>query len=211
MAERFKTGIAELNTVLNGLPIPSGILVQGQPGAGKTVFSFSVAAVKAPRLAILTNNSPTEVQTFLKDLKIDPTDIKFLDFYSWLSGAKADVDSLSNLSRLLVKIEDHLPEKGIVILDSLTPLILYNSGDSVERFLQELIAIVKAKGCIGLFVLDIGSFPADVENTFRALSDGVINLKVGEGLTITKMADTKVPEKAFFYDIVDSGFKLRGK
>ena len=210
MAERFKTGIKELNDILDGgLPHPSAILVLGPPGAGKTIFSLqTISSNKNAKVVVLTNNTPSELTTLIKDMKIKG-EFETADCYSWLSGEKAEIDTLANLSKLLVVIEDHTNENSCIVLDSLTPLGFYNDSDSIKRFLQELIAVVKAKKSILLVVLDKGTYHEDAENAFQSLVDGVIELVPDKGIRITKMADTHVPNKFFFYEITDKGIKLR--
>jgi archaellum biogenesis ATPase FlaH len=212
MAERFKPGIKEMEDVIPGLPMPSVTLVRGSPGAGKTVFSLAAMSVKGlKKLAVLTNNTPAELQGVAKDVGIDVEGFQWLDCYSWLAGKKAAVDSLANLARLLSVIEDSLPEGGLVLLDPLTPLMLYNSEDAVERFVQEFAAIVKAKNCVSFITLDSGSYSQGAENTFAALCDSVIELDSAKGLRFVKMLDTRVPDKWFFYEIAEKGFRLRAK
>ncbi|MBN3037018.1 MAG: hypothetical protein JW834_01090 [Candidatus Diapherotrites archaeon] len=211
--ERFKTGIKELNDVLGGgLPLPSAVLVQGKPGAGKLVMCLQAAAVsdKSKKFMVLTNNTAAEVEETIKDLKLK-TEIDFVDCYSWLSGGKSEVDSLANLNKLLLVVEDHLSKGSFLVFCSLTPLVLYNDEDAVARFLQELIAIVKSNDSVMLAVLDLGTYHPDAENTFQSLCDGVLHLDAEKGLRVMKMRDTKTSDKDYFYEISSKGFRLRDK
>jgi KaiC/GvpD/RAD55 family RecA-like ATPase len=205
---RFKTGIEELNSITGGLPTPCVILVEGKPGAGKSLFALQCIATEGHRVVVLTNNPPKEVQDELahEGVKLDA---QYIDCYSWLAGGASAVDSLSNLSKLLVVIEDALKKGSLVVLDSLTPLILYNREDAVERFLEELTAMVKAKECVAFLTLDLGSFHPDAENTFEALVDGVFLLDKEQGLKVKKLRDTRVADKWFFYEVTDAGVRLR--
>ncbi|MCK4327100.1 MAG: hypothetical protein KAW41_01350 [Candidatus Diapherotrites archaeon] len=208
----FKTGLKEFNKIVPGLPSPSAVLVQGAPGAGKTAFSLSLMGTteKVKRVVVLTNNTPDEITTGMSGGKSN-FEAVFIDCYSWLSGGKAAVDSLANLSKITFLIEDALEEGSIVLFDSLTPLVLYSAEEEIERFMQQVIAITKAKQSIILFTLDLGTYHSDAENTFRSLCDGVIHLDPAKGMRILKMRGTSTPAKDFFYEISDGGFRLRAK
>ena len=246
----LKTGIKEFNEIVPGLPTPSAILVQGKPGAGKTIFSLSLMDTKAKpveskpekakekpkdkgkeeakdkpepeelkpvkahgapkKIIVLTNNTPAEIDEEMTSLKIG-FEAMPIDCYSWLSGGKAAVDSLANLSKITFLIEDALEPGSIVLFDSLTPLMLYSSDEEIQRFMQQLVAIAKAKQSIILFTMDLGTYPSDAESTFRSLCDGVIHLDAEKGMRILKMRDTPVPAKDFFYELGDKGLRLRSK
>ncbi len=209
---KIKTGIKEFNEIATGLPMPSAILVQGPPGAGKSIFSLLLMDTrgKEKKVVLLTNNTPAEIKEEMKASKIG-FEPGIIDCYSWLSGGKAAVDSLANLSKVTFLIEDAISEGAIVLFDSLTPLILYNSEEEIERFMQQAIAIVKSKGALILFTLDSSTYPSDAEETFRSLCDGVISLDPAKGLTILKMRGMQAPSKPFFYEIGAKGFKLRAR
>ncbi|MFC2174491.1 RAD55 family ATPase [archaeon] len=207
-----KTGIKEFNEIVPGLPNASAVLVQGTPGAGKTIFSLSLmnTTEKGKKIVVLTNNTQEEIGAEMTSFKLG-FEAFFIDCYSWLSGAPAAVDSLANLSKITFLIEDALEPGSILLFDSLTPLLLYSSDDEIQRFLQQVIAIVKAKSSVIMFTLDLGTYPSDAENTFRSLCDSVVNLDSEKGLRIVKMRDTKVPAKDFFYELGPKGFRLRTK
>lgn len=210
--EKLKTAIKELNEVLEGgLPTPSALLILGDPGAGKTTFCIQMLkGLENKKVMMLTNNTPAEAKLILDRLQLKG-DVEFIDCYSWLSGEKADVDSLTNLSRLLIKVEDALKEGSVFILDSLTPLIFYNDEEEIERFVQQLGAIVKSKKSIALIILDSGTYPLAAERAFQAMCDGVLVMEVGKGIKVTKMVDAAVHEKQYFYEITDKGIKMRNK
>ena len=207
---KIKTGIREFNEIIPGLPIPSAILVQGKPGAGKSIFALSLMNTKGKekKVVLLTNNTPAEIREEMKGFKIS-FEPELIDCYSWLSGKEAAIDSLANLSKITFLIEDALAEGDLVLFDSLTPLILYNSEEEIERFMQQVIAIVKSKGALLLFTIDSGTYPDDAESTFRSLCDGVISLDPEKGLRILKMRDTQTSQKYHFYELSQKGFKLR--
>ena len=209
---KIKTGIKEFNEIVPGLPSPSAILIQGPPGAGKTLFALSLMDTKSKEkeAVLLTNNTPAEIKDEMKGFKIsfEPT---FIDCYSWLSGGKAAVDSLANLSKITFLIEDALSEGALLLFDSLTPLVLYNSEEEIERFMQQAIAIAKSKGALIIFTLDSGTYPDDAESTFRSLCDSVIELIPEKGLRILKMRGTQTTPKYHFYELGPKGFKLRSK
>jgi len=210
--EHVKTGIKEFNDLVPGFPAPGAVLVQGLPGAGKTVFALAAMdnRDKAKKIVVLTNNTPDEVKSEMETFKIK-LDASFIDCYSWLSGKKAAVDSLANLSKVTFLIEDAMDEGSMVLLDSLTPLVLYNHEDEIARFIQQLSAIAKANSSIIIFTIDTGTYHQDAETTLRSLCDTVINLDIEKGLRIVKMRDTQVPQKDFYYELGEKGFRLRAK
>ncbi len=207
---RFQTGIKELNSITGGLPSPSVILIEGDPGSGKQLFALQCIATPGDRVVVLTNNYPKEVQASLSRMGIR-LEAEYIDCYTWLAGGESAVDSLGNLSQLLSVVEDSVPKGSLVVLDSLTPLDMYNNFEAVERFLQELVAITKAKECVLFITLDSGAYHEDAENTFESLVDGVFLLDKAKGLRIQKLRDTKTMDKEYYYEITDSGIKMRGR
>ena len=212
MSERFKSGIKELDTILQGgLPSPAAILVMGPSGSGKTIFSLEASSSnKGKNAVILTNSTPSELQDLVKSMKIK-AEFEAVDCYSWLSGERAEVDTLANLSKLLIAIESHVKLGSVVVLDSLTPLGFYNDSDSIKRFLQELVAMAKSSKAMLFVILDKGTYHEDAENVFQSLVDGVIELIPEKGLRVVKMHGTHTSSKLFYYEITDKGFQLHTK
>ncbi len=192
------------------MPSPAVILIEGEPGAGKQLFALQCIATEGNKVAFLTNNFPKEIKASLERMGVT-LDATFVDCYSWLAGGESAIDSLGNLSQLLSVMEESLPKGSLAVFDSLTPLDLYNDAETVERFLQELVAITKAKECVLFITLDSGAYHSDAENTFESLVDGVFLLDKVKGLRIQKLRDTKTVDKEYYYETTDRGIKMRGR
>jgi KaiC/GvpD/RAD55 family RecA-like ATPase len=182
-----------------GLPGGSSICLIGPPGAGKTIFCESLANsflqnnlgclyVAMDRAPIDTRNDFLRFGTDSWKLESEKR-LAFVDGYGWLAGTSDEsfhVESLANLSELIILIEratDSLhkqAEGALVILDSVSPLPLYNPELDVIKFLQSLSARIKIRNDLAIYVVQSGVHAKEFYNALAFLVDGVFEMKVNE-------------------------------
>ncbi len=62
------------------------------------------------------------------------------------------------------------------IFDSLSTLLMYNSPDTIYRFLQFIISKLRVTGAVGFFTLSEGMHDQKIEMTLRHMMDGAIQI-----------------------------------
>lgn len=62
------------------------------------------------------------------------------------------------------------------VFDSLSTLLIYNSPESIYRFLQFIIPKLRVTGAIGFFTLSAGMHDQKIEATLRHMMDGAIQI-----------------------------------
>lgn len=182
-----------------GLPGGSSICLIGPPGAGKTIFCESLANSFLQNnlgcLYVAMDRAPTDTRNDFLRFGIDAWKLEsekklaFVDGYGWLAGTSTEsfhVESLANLSELIILIERatdslHAQAKGtLVILDSVSPLPLYNPELDVVKFLQSLSARIKVRNDLAIYVVQSGVHAKEFYNALAFLVDGVFEMKVKE-------------------------------
>ena len=179
------------------LPGGSSICLIGNPGVGKTIFCESLANSFLQNnlgcLYVAVDRAPLDIRNDMLRLGTDAWEIEkekklaFVDGYGWLAGKseeKFHSENLANLSEFLFLIKSaadslHKQVNGILmILDSISPLPLYNPELDVIKFLQSLSARIKIQNDLAIFVAQSGVHTKEFYNSIAFLTDGVFDLKV---------------------------------
>ncbi len=232
------TGIKELDELLGGgLPARSNILVIGEPGCGKTIFSLQIVAnglqAGEPALFITTDNSPAEIRQQLESLGCNislyesKNMVRFVDCYSWTLGMEQArtmsqteymVPGPADLNQLSVAIsrarnDIWKPEVNMrTFFKSISTLLLHNNPKIVFRFLQVINARAKASDSISLLLVEEGMHEKSVMVTLQHLTDGTIEFKIENGqryLRIPRMPFGKVIYNWTPFDITEQGVVIR--
>ena len=231
--ERCKTGIGELDSLLNGgIPRGNSVLISGSCGTGKTTLSleFLIHGVENGEKGLYI--SATEISSkviknmvpfqFFKEEYFDSGYIKIIDIpniYSKLSLYKLefeqeDIDKLINYIADIVKNGDF---KRIAI-DSLTSICYrLRTEEKIRDFIIKFEEIVNKIGATALMVSELlpnakGYSQYGVE---EAVADGIIllgNLKrrgdLLRTLQIIKMRGTSHSRAEYVMDITPLGIML---
>lgn len=223
--KRISTGISGLDEILEGgFPHPSGILLTGPPGIGKSVFGlqflYDGATKNEPGFLMQIEGYATDVEWYSERFGWDVKSLEekgTLMFSSFdpMEFAKWDLSTFhSDIVLRLHKIIDSIKAKRIVI-DSITPVGL--SMQSLGQFrtlVYYLVKALKSKGCTTIFVSESqnGKPLMGVE---EFVMDGVIRLdyEQRDGSTmpvmfIEKMVATSIANRKYVTEISDLGFKI---
>ncbi len=232
MIERVPTGIKELDKIIGGgIVKPSSLLIQGPPGSGKSIFMWQllyegiqrgegcISAITGEYIPLLKE----KLKTFNWDIEKYKEKVKIIDCYSWRLGARAvgrrfSISGPADLNQVSVAISEaktELEKSGNsnvrVAIDSLSDFFLFNEPIIVYKFLEILIARIKAENSILILVLDEGLHDEKVINTVKYLVDSVICLKQGDDgryMRIEKMILTKHTTAWIPFDIEENGIKI---
>ncbi len=206
--KRMRTGIFGLDEFISGgIPLNSIMLVLGEPGTGKSTFSFNFIHEglldDESCIFISTSDTPEFMLDTMEAIGLDHTasrNLSFIDCYSWRLGtppkAKYSISQPTDLNQLSLAIDralgDGKPPYRIVF-DSLSDIMLHVKPEVAMKFIQVISAKVKGAGGVGIFTLEEGMHEEKHVKTIEYLADGVFNMYVeGENrfIRIKKMAKT---------------------
>ncbi len=152
--ERAPSGIPGLDELLGGgFPVPSTILVAGEPGTGKTTLGvqglFDVARRDGVGIYLTAvSEPPWVVQSFLSNYSfydaglVDANRVIFADMGSYLVYEPENF-----LGRLEEVVETYSPDR--LVIDPITPIkdILARKNINDREFLHNLFAYLKTLSC----------------------------------------------------------------
>jgi len=156
--EKAKTGIAKLDTMLKGgLPRGSTTLLEGPPGAGKSIFAqqFMLTGLKAGEscVYICVDDPPEMIRQRMREFGWDPAKyeesglLAFVDCFSWRIGGSEERNVMMDMS--YDRITDVIREARAslkktasqrAVIDSMTMLVPQMKMDDALRFLSWLKA-----------------------------------------------------------------------
>ena len=151
---REPSGVPGLDELIEGgFPVPSTILVAGEPGTGKTTFSvqslFDVARNDGVGIYLAAiSEPPWVVQSFLSNFEfydpelVDTNKVVFADL-----GSSLVYEPENLMERLQHIVETYQPNR--LVIDPITPIreILERKGINDREFMHNLFAYLKTLSC----------------------------------------------------------------
>jgi len=219
--QRRETGIPGLDSmIMGGFPVPSSILVAGEPGTGKTTFAvqslFSNAKKFGTALYVTAISEPQwVVQKFLSQFKfydqdlVDSGKVVFMDIGRILSEKPKDI--LQILERT---VEQYTPKT--LVIDPITPLKeILISHNIFREFIHEFFAFMKTMDCITLITAELAY--SDIPRSIEAyMVDGILMMSYPEEdrvrrkfLEVLKMRGTKHTTGKQLIDISSEGMAVQ--
>lgn len=216
--ERMETGVPGLDEmIMGGFPIPSAILVGGEPGTGKTtlvVQSLFHGARNGDTCLYITVIAEPQwvVQKFLSTFNFYDQKLVDKEKMNFVDISKVIVDKPGSLLGTIKKIvEKYSPNR--IAIDPITPIkhAIEKKVDA-RRFVHTLLAYLKAFNCVTLITNEM-----DYRDLSRSLEsymvDGVLMLSYPEEervrrkyLEVLKMRGTKHVTGKQLVDITEEGF-----
>ena len=211
--EKLRIGVSIIDDLMiDGYPTSSGVLVLGDPGAGKALFCQQFICERLKRgecgVYMTLNDFPESIRLSMMhmgcDLKMYEHQGRFIfvDCYSMHVGMKSSEkysEDPSNISNLSITISKALSEQSrvgpvIFVLDSLSTLIQRSGPRPSLEFLRVLLGKLRAFKSTSLFILNRKAFHPAIMAAAQDITDGVIEMKIEEDpsgllnyLRITKM------------------------
>ncbi len=183
---RESSGIPGLDELIEGgFPIPSTVLIAGEPGTGKTTFSvqslFHTARQGGTGIYLAAiSEPPWVVQSFLSNFGfydaelVDTGKVVFADV-----GSSLVYEPEKLMDRLQHIVETYQPNR--LVLDPITPIreILERKGINDREFMHNLFAYLKTLSCTTLITAEqnYATIPSSLEGY---MVDGVIVMSYPE-------------------------------
>ncbi|MHA1265010.1 MAG: ATPase domain-containing protein [Candidatus Helarchaeota archaeon] len=230
--ERFKTNIPGLdNHIGGGIPIPSTVLLEGESGAGTTVFSLKLlwtALTEGYKCAYFTIERPQEqVIQQMKSFGWDPSQIdnvKFIDVNQFINQRVREYESISHLDVLQIYREMNesqknlMPDVDVIFLDNISELLKIVKGSQIEwEFVKQIgINILKhRKDRINFYIVKKHVISNETMLTLKSYSDMIIqfrkcfeNQQLKRYLFVEKMLSTGHTQKEIEFHITPEGIIL---
>jgi len=201
--KRKSTGIPGMDDMISGgFPVPSTLLIAGDPGVGKTTLSlqflFHGASLGETSVYMTAISEPTwVVQKFLSEFSffdqdhMDNEKVVFVDLGPHLT--KQPYDLLETITRI---VESYNPQR--LVIDPLTPIKeMFEQNRKSRKFLHDFIAYMKVLDCVSLLTAEF-SYGNMTGNLEAYMVDGVVMLSYPEEegvrrkyLEVLKMRGTK--------------------
>ena len=183
---RAPSGIPGLDELIEGgFPVPSTVLVAGEPGTGKTTFSvqslFDVARHGEVGIYLAAiSEPPWVVQSFLSNFGfydpelVDTQQVVFADL-----GSSLVYEPENLMERLQQVVETYKPAR--LVIDPITPIreILERKGINDREFMHNLFAYLKTLSCTTIITAEqnYSTIPSSLEGY---MVDGVIVMSYPE-------------------------------
>ncbi len=201
MTELVETGIPGLDSLLRGgLPEGSCLLLIAPPKAETHLFCLEFlyrgTEMGEPALMVTMDSSPEMLKKKGGSYSFDLEAKEGEGLFKWVDGysihSNKDVESTENVERVggpmaltdtsiaLSRLQARLHgEHGYYrfIFDSISTLLIYNSPETVYRFLEVIVAKTRSSGGVGFFVLGEGMHDKKVEMVIRHMMDGTVHIK----------------------------------
>ncbi len=236
--DRLRTGIEGLDELVGGgFPRGRVILLLGESGSGKTIFTnqfLSNGVMKHKEKGLLVSLEETHTQLSkemsmfgwnLQDMEnngnlgfIDATPLRLLPKTVKVGSAEVERKEFSMMS-LIDRINEEVArlKPSRLVVDSVTSLTVQFEDPVERRFaVMELIAALESTGATCLMTSELRSFdPLRNVEIEEVLAHGVIVLQAmlvgtsyARAIHIRKMRETKVDLQPRPYTIDDDGIKV---
>ena len=182
--ERLPTGIAGIDSILQGGLFPGGVyLVSGPPGSGKTIFGNELcfaharAGGKSIFCTLLAETHGRMIANIRKlsffDERAVGTSIKYIEGFSTLDEGGLE----SALSLLRESVREH--QATVLLIDgTVTAERMSPSAIAYKRFIQALKAWVDLVGCTVILLTSSGTDLNEVVQPEHTMVDGLLQLAV---------------------------------
>lgn len=206
---KLSTGIPDLDIVMEGgYPNPANVIIIGPSGTEKAAFAYEFAGAAKEENAYIVcgSSSPADIIKKASTMGIDLNNVKFIDCYSSTLGKGQEQGSekvtvvpgpsaLNDISLALNEaINESAGKRMRVIFDTLSTFVLYNSKDSMKKFLSLVGGRLKNAQATTLYLIDEGVHDKQLLSLMEHGMDQVYTIQEKSG--------------KFFFLLTDIGMEL---
>ncbi len=179
-----------------------------------------------PAIIISLNDSPEMIKEKGENFGFNFDDfekkglVKWVDGYSYKAKLKTkDSNSikringpiaLTDISIFLSNASTSFKKKSskyYSLFDSISVLTLYNSNDTIFRFLEVITAKIKTSKGVGIFMIVDEMHDAKFVSTIRQMMDGMISFDKNMNLNVVSFP-TPLSKKSFKLSLGKAGFEI---
>ena len=208
---KMPTGIADLDILMEGgYRNPANIILRGPTGPEKATVSYHFVATVSPEehaFIVCSNTSPQDVISKAATYGLNLSSIHFIDCYSATlrkdlqdTSTTKIVPGASALNDLSIALNEEIKfatgKRLRVVFDTLSGFVLYNSQDSMRKFLGIICGRLKTANATTLFLLEEGVHDKQVVGVIEQLMDErflITDKGTESGGTILTMPDIEIP------------------
>jgi KaiC/GvpD/RAD55 family RecA-like ATPase len=188
---RLSTGIPDLDLILEGgYRNPGNLVLIGPSGIEKAAFAyhFTAAAKDEKSFIVCGSSSPKDIMSKAGTMGIDLSKVHFIDCYSATLGKTKPtenehitvVDGPSALNDISLALNEAIKasagKRMRVVFDTLSTFVLYNSKDSMRKFLSVIEGRLKTANATSLFLIDEGVHEKAMLSLIETGMDETFNL-----------------------------------
>jgi KaiC/GvpD/RAD55 family RecA-like ATPase len=169
---RLSTGITDLDVIMEGGYLnPANLILLGPSGTEKVAFGYHFAGGAGKdemSFVICGNSSPDDIIKKAGNMGIDLSNVHFIDCYTSTLGREAPPSSekvtvvpgpsaLNDISLALNEAMRLSAGKRMrLVFDTLSTFVLYNSKDSIKKFLSVIEGRLRSANGTVLYLVDEG-------------------------------------------------------
>ncbi len=230
----YTFGIKELDNAIEGIRKGSNIMLIGPPMSGKEVILNHLMYHGAARndnavITVTTNRSATQILEWFEENKLvlPLSRIGIIDCVTKsLGGAVIENENIKiagspvDLTGIGVRIgqffDDFFMKKNILKvqlhINSLSTILMYSNIQTVFRFIHVFTGRIKAKGALGIFVIESNIHDERVITTLKQLFDCMIEIKSENDKNFIRIVGlSSKPTLWLEYEIDGANLRIKGR
>jgi KaiC/GvpD/RAD55 family RecA-like ATPase len=208
---RLATGIPDLDMIMEGGYLnPANIILLGPSGNEKVAFGYHFAGAAGKdevSFVVCGNSSPSDVMKKASTMGIDLGHVHFIDCYTSTLGRDTPPSSetvtvvpgpsaLNDISLALNEAMRSAQGKRMrVVFDTLSTFVLYNSKDSIKKFLSIIEGRLRSSNATVLYLVDEGVHDKQLLSLIEHGMDSIYTIvdKGGKFVLILPEVDMGIP------------------
>ena len=219
--ERVKTGVPGFDKIIDGgLPKDNLVVISGDPGSGKTIFSIEflykgAKEMDEPGIFVSLEESK---EAIIQTAGIFGWDLQALIDKKKLEIIAIDLYDFEQLKNIIGDAITRLKAKRLVIDPGVIFRLYFTKELDARKRILALGKMLKQSGCTALITNESAAEDPSLFGLEEYVADGVIIIthrkeknKFVRSIAVVKMRDTKISEKTHPVRLSDKGVEVLSK